>query len=100
MVVLELELSLAIHEVKEGPLNKSRMSFKTYQTPLNKTVADEILTVEEIEWLTKHILEELSQDLKPTQDIQNNTGERAVKAGVIRHTSYPSQPLAYYYTKK
>ena len=76
------------------------MSFNTYKTPLDTSVADGILTVEEIDWLTKCFLEELSQDVKQTQDMQNNTGERAVKAGVIRHTSHPSQPLAYYYIKK
>ena len=75
------------------------MSFNTYKTPLDTSVADGILTVEEIDWLTKCFLEELSQDVKQTQDMQNNTGERAVKAGVIRHTSHPGQPLAYYYTR-
>ena len=87
-----------IHPAKKGPLHKTRMPLKKCQTTSDKTVADDI-TVEEIELMTKHILEEFLQDLKPTKDIQNNSGERAVIAGVIRHTSYPSQPLAYYYTK-
>ena len=67
------------------------MSFRKGQTSLDETVADDVLTVEEIDLLTKCLLAELSQD------IQGYTGDRAVKAGVIRHTSYPSQPLAYYY---
>ena len=75
------------------------MSLKMCQTTLDKTVADSI-TVEEIDSLTKQILEEFLQDLKPTKDTQNNTDERVVMAGVIRHTSYPNQPLAYYYTTK
>ena len=75
------------------------MPLKKMPATLDKTVANDI-TVEEIDLMTKHILEEFLQDLKPTKDTQNNTGERAVIAGVIRHTSYPSQPPAYYYIKK
>ena len=76
------------------------MSLKMCETAPDKTVAEDIVTVEEIDLLTNNILEEFLQDLKPTKDTKNNTGERVVIAGVIRHTSYPSQPLAYYYITK
>ena len=84
-------------QAKEEAMNRSRTSSSEYQSPLDEIVEEDILTVEEIDWLTKNILAELSQDVKPTQE--SCTGERPVKAGVIRHTSLPSQPLAYYYTR-
>ena len=82
---------------KEEEMNKSRTSSSEYQSPLDEIVAEDILTVEEIDRMTENFLAELSQDVKPTQE--SCTEERVVKAGVIRHTSLPSQPLAYYYTK-
>ena len=89
-----------IQQAKEGPFHKTRMSLKMCQTTLDKTVADDIITVEEIDSLTQHILEEFLQDLNPTKDMHNKIGDRVVMPGVIRHTSYPSQPLAYYYITK
>ena len=67
-----------------------------------KTVLDDPLTVDDVDWLTKHLLAELSQDQK--QENQKQVKEKSrmagVKAGVIRHTSSPNQPLAFYYIRK
>ena len=78
-------------------MKKSRMTSQNYKSSLDKAAADDILTVEELDLLTKHLLAELSPDLEPRQDIQDY--KAGVRVGVIRHTSSPNQPLAYYYVR-
>ena len=59
------------------------------------------LTVEEVDRLTTQVLAELSQGQKPDiQEEGKQNGAGDVRAGVIRHTSKPNQPLAYYYLRK
>ena len=78
------------------------MSTSKSPSSSGKTVLDDPLTVDDVDWLTKHLLAELSQDQKPENQKQVKEKSRggAVKAGVIRHTSYPNQPLAFYYIRK
>ena len=75
------------------------MSTSKSPSSSGKTVLDDPLTVDDVDWLTKHLLAELSQDQK--QENQKQVKEKSrvtgVKAGVFRHTSSPDQPLAYYY---
>ena len=76
----------------------SRMSCRKSPTPS----VNDILAVENVDLLTMHVLAELFQDKNPKaqdSDKQNSRGG-AVKAGVIRHTSSPNQPLAFYYIRK
>ena len=63
---------------------------------------NDILTVEDIDCLTKQVLAELNEDQEPEYEEQDKqkSSEGAVKAGVIRHTSFPDQPLAFYYIGK
>ena len=80
----------------------SEMSSRKITTSPGKTVVNDLLTVEDVDWLTKQVLAELTQDKKAEYKEQEKQRPRggAVKAGVIRHTSSPNQPLAYYYIRK
>ena len=51
------------------------MTSQNYKSSLDKAAADDILTVEELDLLTKNLLAELSPDLEPRQDIQNYKSE-------------------------
>ena len=78
------------------------MSSRKSPTSSGKTVLDDTLTVDDVNWLTKHVLAELFQNQNPENEKQDKKKSKggAVKAGVIRHTSSPNQPLAYYYIRK
>ena len=61
-------------------------------------------TREDLSWLAQYFLAELCSEPK----VEDQAGEeqqgrdggvQGVKPGVIRHTSYPCQPLAYYYIR-
>ena len=79
-----------------------RMSSRKSPTSSDKTVLDDTLTVDDVNWLTKHVLAELFQNQKPENEKRDKKKSKggAVKAGVIRHTSSPNRPLAYYHIRK
>ena len=78
------------------------MSSRKSPTSSGKTVLDDTMTVDDVDWLTKYVLAELFQNQKPENQKQDKKKslEGAVKAGVIRHTSSPNRPLAYYHIRK
>ena len=80
-----------------------KMSSRKSPTSSCKTVLDDTMTtVDDVDWLTKYVLAELFQNQNPENQKQDKkmSLEGAVKAGVIRHTSSPNRPLAYYHIRK
>ena len=69
-------------------------------------MVEEALTKKDLEWLAEHFSEELckqknAEEPKKEKEDEKKSGyySRPVRAGVIRHTSCPYRPLAYYYQK-
>ena len=73
----------------------------------SKEVGETNLTAEDLDWLSRHFLEELCskhevEDTAEKTKIMQTARECNVKVqpGVIRHTSSPCRPLAYYYLRQ
>ena len=80
---------------------QSKMTSRKSNKSVSKNVEGVTWTTEDLELF--YNLKEIVGDQKPEDKLQTTTGECEggvrVRPGVIRHTSYPDNPLAYYYMR-